>query len=171
MGIIVRKLYSIRPLYRLCIDYTLPIKGGYLVKDKQINIRIPKSDIDLIKKYGGSYSEIWELGFNEYVKRIPEIVQTEMNRLHRLYIQYSEEAEAIKSQKDTESQKLIQLVEQYITPNELFTRSIDNPNITDKAWVKSRVKELKGITVDDFFDFAKNYILTVKENKNNKLTE
>ena len=121
-----------------------------MTKSKQIVIRISNEQHHFIKEMDGSFSQIWQVGFDIWSHDFPEFLQKKAKEYEKSYKQCIYKMQKCINNVYTKNKKLDELIKQYIDSG----RSLDNPTSLDKSWVKGRVAKLSGINVDRFFMYA-----------------
>jgi len=115
-----------------------------------ISIRVDEKTYDFIKSVDGNFSEIWQLGFDQWSHRYPDFLQEKAKEYNKLYIQCIDKMQKCIDNVYTKNKVLDKIYAQYVENG----RSINNPTALDKNWVKSRIKKCNGMSVDQFFDYC-----------------
>jgi hypothetical protein len=103
-----------------------------------------------VKEMDGSFSQIWQLGFDEWSRKFPDFLQKKAKEYEKLYNQCIYKMQECINNVYTKNKELDVIVKQYVESG----RSIEEPTKLDKNWVKARVVKVEGINVDKFFRYA-----------------
>jgi predicted DNA binding CopG/RHH family protein len=112
---------------------------SFLVKDKRVELRLSEESYNIIKENDGRFSEIFELGYDIWIEKIPSLLQQKIDTLQQKLKNCTEKTVhcteiTVQRNKDFEELKKI-----YLEQN----RSIDNPKSWDLSWIKSRCQTKK----------------------------
>jgi hypothetical protein len=117
-----------------------------------INIRISVEQHKFVKEMDGSFTKIWQLGFDEWSRNFPEFLQKKAKEYQNMYMQCIDKMQKCIGDVYTKNRELNDLIKQYAESG----RSLEHPTPLDKNWVKARVTKLNGISTEKFFDYAIN---------------
>ena len=121
-------------------------------KDKTINIRISSEEHKNVKKYHAKFSEIWEIGYSHWIRKIPDLLYEKVHEYKKLYEQCKDNFEKSSNKARTIDAELESICKLYLDNTE---RSIDNPTRQDRYWIKSRLEKFDGITEEIFLERCK----------------
>lgn len=122
-------------------------------KTLQICIRVTPQQKEIIEKYYGSYSKIFEIGFEKWAETIPEICDQCFKKYKNLYIHWDTKRKDCIDMYIQNNGGLRELIKQYIESG----RSIDNPSSQDKFWIKAKLSKTPGTTYEEFMMELKTY--------------
>ena len=123
-----------------------------MVKDKSVLVRISVEEHNFVKQMGGSYSQIWQIGFEKWSLEFPEFLQKKVQEYKNLYTQCISKMQDCNSIVYTKRKDLDSLYHQYVEAG----RSIQHPTPQDKSWVRARITKLhNGVSMEKFFDYCK----------------
>lgn len=123
-----------------------------MVKSKQIVTRVSVEDYNFVKHMGGSFSQIWQIGFEKWSLEFPDYLQKKVQEYKFLYTQCINKMQDCNSIVYTKRKDLDELYRQYTE----MGRSVHDPSSQDKSWVRARITKLNnGITIDKFFEYCK----------------
>lgn len=131
-----------------------------MVKSKQVLIRISIEQHKFIKEMDGSFSQIWQIGFEKWANEFPEYLQSKAKEYDKLYKQCIFKMQNCVNDRYLKYNDLNKLLKEYLEKG----RSLDAPSIQDINWVKARVTKLKGVNTKKFYDYGKG-ILDDKKQK------
>jgi hypothetical protein len=124
-------------------------------KTENVHIRVSLQQKEMIKKYGKSFSEIFQLGYQTFLEKLPSECEKLAEHYHNLYTQCVNNVNTLSTQKSEETKKLDENCRLYMD-NPDFVRDINNPTAQDKSWIKQRIKTQNlNITVNGFLDRCK----------------
>ena len=122
-----------------------------MVKDKTINIRITSKEHANVKKYGGVFTKIWNMGYDVWIRKIPELLIERSEEYRLSYTQCKDDLKKSRDNVNTIDSELDILCKTYINNG----RSIDAPTAWDNSWINSRIKKLDGISKKVFLERCK----------------
>lgn len=121
-----------------------------MVKTKQIIIRISNEQYNFIKEMDGSFSQIWQLGFDNWSIDFPEFLKDKAKEYEKKYSECIYKMQKCISDVYTKNKDLNDLLKEYIEAG----RSINDPTQMDKNWLKARLTKIDGVSMKRFFEFA-----------------
>jgi len=113
-------------------------------KYPQVVLRVSVDDKRLIKELGGSYSDIWRLGFDKFLEITPQKMKEKAEYHYKMW-------EKCNDIVTTKYSNLEALRQKYIE----FGRSIDNPDAKDLSWIEAKTKKMIGVSVDGFLKYCR----------------
>ncbi len=131
-----------------------------IAKEKSINIRVSKKEHDNVKKYGSKFSEIWKIGYEIWIRKLPNLLHEQSEKYRKLYEQCVDNFEKCRDNAHTIESELDSLCELYINTG----RSVEKPLQQDKNWIKARISKLDGVSERIFLERCQ----ILKECKNNE---
>lgn len=125
-------------------------------KDKQINLRVRREQLQKIKELGFRYSDCWELGFERICENERSELEKMREKYHNLYIHVNTKLKNFGKKLDKEHSEIERLYNWYKKQN----RSISNPSDQDRQALLFQMKkrDIHTFTVDQVFDYWKDYI-------------
>jgi hypothetical protein len=115
-----------------------------------INIRISVEQHKFVKEMDGSFTKIWQLGFEQWSHNFPEFLQKKAKEYEKLYEQCIDKMQKCIADVYTKNRELDSLIKQYVESG----RSIEHPTALDKNWVKAKTTKIDGINAEKFFTYA-----------------
>ena len=123
-----------------------------MVKSKSVLVRISVEEHNFVKGMGGSFSQIWQIGFEKWSLEFPDFLQKKVQEYKFLYKQCIDKMQECNSIVYTKKKGLDSLYHEYVEHG----RSIQNPTPQDKSWIRARLTRLSnGTSVDAFFEYCK----------------
>jgi len=135
-------------------------------KDEIVQIKISKEDKEKIKKFGGSPTTIFWLGFNKWLENIPSELRKKRDFHHNLYLQCNDKLAKCNDAVITKNDDLTKLCHEYLGQG----RSTENPTKLDLSWIEVRTKEMSGVSIDRFLEHAKTIPKETIKPKDSELT-
>ena len=120
-------------------------------KDRPLNLRVRREQLDKIKELGFSYIDCWELGY----ERILENERSELEKLakkyHDLYLHVNTRLEQFGTKMQSENPELDRLYDWYSKRGS----SITSPTEGDIDAVRFQLKrrEIHSFTIDQVFEY------------------
>jgi hypothetical protein len=121
-----------------------------MAKTRQIIIRISDEQYKFIKEMDGSFSQIWEIGFDDWSRDFPEFLKEKAKEYDKMYKQCIYKMQKCINNVYTKNRDLEQLLKEYVETG----RSLDNPSTLDKNWLSARLTKIKGVSMKRFFEYA-----------------
>ena len=121
-----------------------------MTRTKQIIVRISNEQHKFIKEMDGSFSQIWQIGFDTWSHDFPEFLQKKAKEYEKLYKQCIYKMQECINNVYTKNKELDEIIKQYLESG----RSLDKPTAMDKSWVKARITKLDGVSITRFFEYA-----------------
>lgn len=114
-------------------------------KDRYVQIRISKKDKDLIKDFGGNYTEIWKLGYEVFIEKIPSEVQKKADYYQKLSLHCNDILTKCNDVVMTRKSVLDQISEEYLKTG----RSLGDPTLEDMNWLTGRITKHNLVTTPE----------------------
>lgn len=127
--------------------------GGFfkMAKDEIVQIKISKKDKEKIKKFGGSPTTIFWLGFDKWLENIPSELQKKRDFHQKMYLQCNDKLAKCNDDVITKNDDFTKLCHEYLCQG----RSAENPTKMDLSWIEVRTKDMSGVSSDKFLEHAK----------------
>ena len=123
-----------------------------MAKSKQVLVRVSVDEYNFIKSMGGSFSQIWEIGFEKWSLEFPEFLSKKVQEYKNLYIQCINKMQDCNNIVYTRNKGLDLIYADYVEHG----RSIQAPTSQDRSWVRARLtKSNNGTSVEKFFEYCK----------------
>ncbi len=112
-------------------------------KDRLAQIRISSEDDELIKKYGATKAEIWQIGFNEWLKKIPEKMKEQAEYHSKMSLQCNDKLKEICTIQTANNTLLDTICLEYIRLGRSIPEDITMLPHQDRSWIEARIKSNK----------------------------
>jgi hypothetical protein len=112
-------------------------------KDRLAQIRISSEDDELIKKYGATKAEIFRIGLDEWLKRIPEKMKEQAEYHSKMSLQCNDNLKEINIIQMTNKTLLDTNCLEYIRLGRSIPEDITMLPHLDKSWIEARIKNKK----------------------------
>lgn len=131
-------------------------------KSHSISIRVSSNQYDFVKKMDGSFSQIFQIGFDKWSAEFPDFLKKKIKEYKTMYTQCIDKMQECNGIVYTKKKSLLSLYAEYVENG----RDIKNPSIQDKSWIRSRLTRLNmGVSMEYFFDFCKKKFLDDSQRK------
>ncbi len=128
-------------------------------KNNQVIIRISIKDKQLIKDLGANFADIWRLGFEKWIEKIPSELQKKREYYENMLLQCNNNV-------ITKNDDLTKFCHEYLCQG----RSAENPTKLDLNWIEIKTKEMSGVSSDKFLEHAKAIPKETIKPKDSELT-
>ena len=118
---------------------------------KKIDILISTEMHRTIKEYNGCFAQIFRDGYELFIKKIPEQIQSQIEFYKNKIIQLEATQQKFNAVMITKTAQMEELYVTYIN----IGRSITQPTQQDKYWIKSRTRNLVNVSADDFIKYCR----------------
>lgn len=112
-------------------------------KDRLAQIRISSEDDELIKKYGATKAEIFRIGLDEWLKRIPEKMKEQAEYHQKMSLQCNDNLKEINIIQMTNKTLLDTNCLEYIKLGRNIPEDLAELPHDDRSWIEARIKSKK----------------------------
>ena len=125
------------------------------MKGKRVELRTTEEIAENVKKFGGNFNEIFELGYEKWLENIPSLLASRRDYYQKLYVTCTDKLHDCTAFAVQNNDVFNDLYKIYREQN----RSIEKPSSHDKSWLKARLEKTKAnngarYTVEQFLDYC-----------------
>ena len=106
-------------------------------------IRISREEDEMIKKFGMTKTEIWRIGFNEWLKNLPEKMKELADYHQKMSIQCIDKLKELKDSETTSMNLLDKFCHEYIKQGRTISQDLSEIPRQDKYWIEVKIKDYK----------------------------
>jgi len=136
------------------------------VKCKRVELRTTEEIADNVKKFGGNFNEIFEIGYEKWIENIPSLLVSRRDYYQKLYGELTyklHDCTVFSVQTNSVFNELYKIYQEQ-------GRNIEKPSAQDRNWIKARLEKTKAdnggrYTPDQFFEYCRKRYLDDKQKR------